>query len=114
MSVGPQAEFVAVLAPVWRIVAASIIAEVLANLMDTEAYRLWVERVTPRYQWARVLISNAISVPLDSLVFCWIAFGGVLPTAVVWSIFAANVLIKGAVTLISLPGIYLVKERTIS
>jgi uncharacterized PurR-regulated membrane protein YhhQ (DUF165 family) len=69
-----------------------------------------VTRVTRRYQWARVLISNGVSVPIDSLIFCWIAFGGVLPAAVVWSIFWANVLVKGLTTLVSLPGIYLVKE----
>jgi uncharacterized integral membrane protein (TIGR00697 family) len=106
-----QAEFAAILGPVWRIVLASILAEVISELLDTEIYHLWVSRVTRRYQWARVLASNAISVPVDSLVFGWAAFGGVLPTAVVWSIFWSNVLVKGAVTLISLPGIYLVPER---
>ena len=104
-----QAAFAGVLAPVWRIVIASITAEVLSELLDTEVYHLWVTRVTRRYQWARVLISNSFSVPLDSLVFCWAAFGGVLPDAVVWSIFWANVLVKGLTTLVGLPGIYLVK-----
>ena len=37
--VGPQLEFAAVLSPVWRIVFASIVAEVLSELIDTEAYR---------------------------------------------------------------------------
>ncbi|MBN1179452.1 MAG: queuosine precursor transporter [Anaerolineae bacterium] len=106
-----QAEFAAVLSPVWRIVLASIAAEVLSELTDTEAYHLWVTRVTHRYQWARVLVSNSLSIPLDSLIFCWGAFGGVYPAATVWSIFWANVLIKGAVTLLSLPGIYAVRER---
>jgi uncharacterized integral membrane protein (TIGR00697 family) len=105
-----QDAYAAVLAPVWRIVIASILAEVMAELVDTEVYRLWVERVTRRYQWARVLISNSVSVPLDSLVFCWLAFGGVLPNAVVWSIVISNVLVKGATTLISLPAIYFVPE----
>lgn len=109
MAVGPQLAFGEVLAPVWRIVIASIAAEVIAEMIDTESYRLWVQRVTERYQWMRVLISNAVSVPVDSLVFAWLAFGGVLPAGVVWSIVLANVLIKGAVTLISLPGIYLVR-----
>ena len=108
-SVGPQIEFGMVLAPVWRIVFASIVAEVISELIDTEGYRLWVERVTERYQWMRVLVSNALSVPFDSLVFAWLAFGGVLATGVVWSIVLANILIKGLVTLVSLPGIYLVK-----
>ena len=93
MVVGPQLEFGIVLAPVWRIVFASITAEIVAELIDTEGYRLWVEKVTARYQWARVLVSNAVSIPIDSLIFVWIAFGGVLPAAVVWSIFVSNVLI---------------------
>lgn len=106
-----QEAFAAVLNPVWRIVIASILAEVISELLDTEVYHLWVSRITRRYQWARVLVSNAVSVPVDSLVFSWIAFGGVLPAAVVWSIFLANVLIKGLTTLLSLPGIYLVKTE---
>ena len=112
MSVGLQAEFGKVLAPVWRITLASIFAEVVAEMIDTEAYRIWVEKVTKRYQWLRVLISNAFSIPIDSLIFVWIAFGGVLPKEVIWSIFLANVVVKGATTLVSLPGIYLVKERS--
>lgn len=109
-AVGPQTEFALVLAPVWRIVFASIVAEVVAELVDTEVYQLWVTRVTTRYQWARVLTSNAVSVPLDSLLFAWLAFGGELPAEVVWAIVLSNIVVKGATTLLSLPGIYLVKE----
>ena len=110
-TVGPQTAFAEVLSPVWRIVIASIAAELVSELIDTEAYHLWVTRITRRFQWARVLVSNAFSVPLDSLIFCWGAFGGVLPVGTVWSIFWANVLVKGLVTLVSVPGIYLVKDR---
>jgi uncharacterized integral membrane protein (TIGR00697 family) len=106
-----QHEFAAVLSPVWRIVVASIAAELVSELIDTEIYHLWVTHVTRRFQWARVLASNAVSVPLDSMIFCWGAFAGTLPEATVWSIFWANVLMKGAVTAISLPGIYLVREH---
>jgi hypothetical protein len=105
-----QREFAAILAPVWRIVVASIVAEVVSEFADTEIYHLWITRVTRRYQWARVLVSNGISVPLDSLIFCWGAFSYQLPPVTVWSIFWANVLVKGAVTLLSLSGIYLVPE----
>jgi len=109
---GPQPDWDAVLSPVWRIVVASIAAEVFAELADTEIYHLWVTRLTRRFQWMRVLVSNAVSVPLDSLIFCWGAFGAALPVAVVWSIFWSNVLVKGAVTLLSLPAIYLVRDET--
>jgi len=111
MAIGPQKEFGMVLSPVWRIVFASIVAEVVAELIDTEGYRLWIEKVTHKYQWARVLVSNSVSIPIDSIIFVWIAFGGLMPSVVVWSIFMSNVIIKGLTTLISLPGIYLVKEK---
>jgi uncharacterized integral membrane protein (TIGR00697 family) len=104
-------EFAAVLGPVWRIVVASIVAEVISELIDTEIYHLWKTRITEKYQWMRVLSSNAVSIPVDSLIFCWGAFGFLLPHEVVWSIFFANVIVKGAVTIASLPAIYLVKEK---
>ncbi len=104
-------EFASILGPVWRIVIASIAAEVIAELIDTEVYHFWVTRITRRYQWTRVLTSNAVSIPIDSLIFCWLAFGFTLPHSVVWSIFLANIIVKGLVTVISLPAIYLVKEK---
>ncbi|MGD8655773.1 MAG: queuosine precursor transporter [Desulfobacterales bacterium] len=104
-------EFAIILGPVWRIVIASITAEVIAELIDTEVYHFWVSRITRRYQWARVLVSNTVSIPIDSLIFCWLAFGFTLPHAVVWSIFLANIIVKGLVTVFSLPAIYLVREN---
>lgn len=112
LAVGPQSEFALVLAPVWRIVGASIIAEVIGELIDTEGYRFWVEKVTRKYQWARVLVSNALSIPIDSFIFSFLAFWGSMPAEVVFSIFFSNMIIKGITTLISIPGIYLVPERS--
>jgi uncharacterized integral membrane protein (TIGR00697 family) len=111
MAVGPQAEFATVLSPVFRIVVASIIAEVVAELIDTEVYDMWIKYVGHQKQWGRVLASNAISVPIDSAIFVGIAFLGVLPGDVVFSIFLANIIVKGLVTVISIPGIYLVREE---
>jgi uncharacterized integral membrane protein (TIGR00697 family) len=108
-SVGPQPDWDAVLSPVWRIVVASILAEVFSELTDTEIYHLWVTRITRHFQWLRVLTSNVVSIPIDSLIFVWAAFGGVYPNASVWEIFWANVLLKGAITLVSLPAIYIVR-----
>jgi len=104
-------EFAVILGPVWRIVIASIMAEVFSELIDTEVYHLWQSRITKRFQWMRVLSSNSVSIPIDSLIFCWGAFGLVLPSDVVWSIFWANVIVKSVVTLFSLPSIYLVREK---
>lgn len=111
--------FSAILGPVWRIVIASIIAELVSELIDTEVYHWFVTRVTTRYQWARVLTSNSVAIPIDSLIFTVIAFGPLpglqdsplsLPWATVWQIFLFNLAVKFAVTLFSLPLIYTTKD----
>lgn len=94
-----------------RIVVASIIAEVISELVDTELYHWFVTRVTHRRQWARVLVSNSVSVPIDNLIFAVGAFGGVLPWEVVWQIFLFNLVLKYAVTLVSMPLIYVTRDR---
>lgn len=94
-----------------RIVIASIVAEVVSELVDTEVYHWFVTRVTHRYQWARVLTSNSVSVPIDNLIFAVGAFGGVLPWDVVWQIFLFNLLLKYAVTVVSMPLIYVTRDR---
>ncbi len=110
MSVGPQSEFVYVLGPLWRIAVAGLTAEVVSQLVDTWAYELWVTRVTKRFEWSRVWVTNAVSQPVDSILFAWIAFGGLMSAAVVWSIVLSNVLIKGGTTLFAAPLIYTVPE----
>jgi uncharacterized integral membrane protein (TIGR00697 family) len=111
LTIGLQEEFGLVLSPIWRIVAASIIAEVVSELIDTEGYRFWVEKVTKKYQWARVLFSNLLSIPIDSFLFSFLAFWRLFPTSVVISIFISNMIIKGITTIVSIPGIYLVPDR---
>lgn len=108
-AVGPQEGFGLVLSPVWRIVAASILAEVLSELLDTEVYSLWVRRFGEGRQWMRVLASNSAAIPVDSVIFCVAAFAGVLPGATLAAVILANVLVKFATTLVSLPAIYAVR-----
>ena len=108
---GLQAEFSAILAPVWRIVLSSIVAEVFSELIDTEVYSWFVNKITRRHQWARVLTSNSLSVPIDNLIFSVGAFGWFLPWEIVWQIFFFNLVVKYAVTLVSLPLIYLVPDK---
>lgn len=112
-SVGEQRAFGEVLGPVWRIVLASIVAEVLSELIDTEAYQRWVGRFGAKWQWGRVLVSNSIALPIDSAIFVVIAFVGVIPGAALWEIFWVNVVLKSIVTIASLPWIYLVRDPSL-
>jgi uncharacterized integral membrane protein (TIGR00697 family) len=104
--------FSQLLGPVWRIVLASIVAEVVSELTDTEVYHWFVARVTHDHQWARVLVSNSVSVPLDNLIFAVLAFAPILglPNSLPWEtvgqIFLINLVVKYAVTILSLPLIY--------
>jgi uncharacterized integral membrane protein (TIGR00697 family) len=105
-------QFSAILAPIWRIVIASIIAELVSELVDTEMYHWFVTRISKRYQWARVLVSNSVSVPIDNLIFAVGAFAFALPWAVVWEIFLVNLVVKYGVTLFSMPLIYMVPDSS--
>ncbi|MBC8334424.1 MAG: queuosine precursor transporter [Anaerolineales bacterium] len=117
---GLTAEFSAILGPLWRIVFASILAEVISELVDTEVYHWFVTKITDKYQWARVLLSNSVSVPIDNIIFAVGAFGALpglenhfltLPWNIVWQIFTFNLIVKYVVTLVSLPLIYTVPDR---
>jgi queuosine precursor transporter len=101
------AAYALVFGPLWRIVVASILAEVVSELVDTEAYHWFVTRVTREKQWARVLVSNSISIPIDTALFAVVAFGGVIPWTAVGEIFLFNLIVKYSVTLVSLPLIYI-------
>lgn len=99
------------LSPVIRISIASIIASTLSEFIDTEIYHFFVSKITKKYQWLRVLISNAFSIPVDNFLFVAIAFFNVLPINALIGIFIFNFFVKYAVTIISVPMIYLVKEK---
>ncbi|HSO50284.1 MAG TPA: queuosine precursor transporter [Acidimicrobiia bacterium] len=112
---GPQLEFGIALSPVWGIVIASILAEVVAELIDTEAYSRWVARFGDSRQWGRVLVSNAVAIPVDSAVFVGLAtLFGVFPSEIAWSILWVNVIFKFLVTLVSIPWIYWVRPQPLS
>ncbi|HUF37057.1 MAG TPA: queuosine precursor transporter [Anaerolineales bacterium] len=112
-------EFAVVFAPLWRIVIASIVAEIVSELTDTEVYHWFVHRITKRHQWARVLVSNSVSIPVDNLIFVLLAFSPIAllgdqlvdSWSTTWDIFTFNLVVKYGITLLSLPLIYLTPER---
>ena len=109
----------AIFAFVPAIVVASITAEVIAEIVDTEVYHWWWQTRSGYPQWSRVLVSNAISLPLDSFVFATLAFlllpplfgAEALPLGALPAIIGGQILLKVIITLISMPAIYLVKEE---
>jgi uncharacterized integral membrane protein (TIGR00697 family) len=111
----------AIFAIIPAITIASIVAEVVSESTDTEIYHLVKTRRESWPQWTRVLLSNAVALPLDSLVFAGLAFillpplfgGDSLPLAALGPIVAGQVIFKAIVTLVSMPLIYTVPDREI-
>ncbi len=74
----------------WRVILASTVAIVLAETADTEIY----QRLLSKPWLIRVSGSNLVSIPLDTLLFNLLAFGGVFPGVVLVSIIVGETAVK--------------------
>ena len=100
-----QEAFAGVLGSTPRIVFASLTAYLISSLIDAEIFAFWRAHVQG-LKWTRVLVSNAISTLVDSVLFITLAFYGIMP---IWILIKGQYIVKMAITLGSLPLIYLVK-----
>jgi len=107
---GNQEAYNLILGVVPRVVGASILAEMVSELIDTEIYH----RIKHLAPWKRVLGSNAVSLPIDSLIFVLVAFAGTMPFAALISVVLGQILLKSVITVISIPLIYIVPDRPIA
>lgn len=97
-----------------RIVFASILTALIAELIDTKVYHLWTRGGREEWpQWTRVFASNSISIPVDSLLFPIIAFAGVVGTEGLQQMVWTNIIVKAIVTILIFWTIYLVPEKPI-
>ena len=112
LEIGPQNEFTYVLSPIWRLVIASICAEIISEFIDTEIYSIWTKKFKNKMIWGRVISSNTIALIIDSIIFCLIAFYGTIPNSILISILISNIIVKELVTIASVPLIYLTNDIT--
>lgn len=97
-----QDAYASILMPTWRIVVASIVAEIVSELIDTEIFS-FVIRKTKLSDEVGVILSNAISTVVDSFVFIYGAFLGVLPTVALFGLVKTQIYIKWFFTILSTP-----------
>jgi len=100
-----QQAYNVILLPVGRIILASIVAQVISELIDTEIFSLIYHRMN---DVAAVFASNSISLVVDSFIFCFIAFLGAMPIMTVLQIILANIIVKMIISLLSTPTIKLI------
>lgn len=74
----------------WRVVVASVIAIILSEIADTEIYQGLLDR-----PWLeRVFSSNIVSIPLDTILFNVLAFGGVFSGTILVTIVVGEIIVK--------------------
>lgn len=94
-----------------RIVLASLLAALISGLLDVELFARLRRRVPAGW---RVLISNAGSTLVDSVLFIALAFAGApgFPLSALCLLALGQYAVKLLITLVSVPLIYLVRATT--
>lgn len=103
-----QSDYENILLPVFRISIASIIAQVISELIDTEIFSLLYRKMN---DVIGSFASNSVALIADSIIFSFIAFLGVLPTETVIKIILSNILVKFIISSLSAPFIHFVPRK---
>lgn len=98
-----QDAFEAVLGFVPRIVAASLLAYLVGQLLNAYVLVAIKKRWGGGHLWARLLGSSAVGEAADTLIFCTIAFYGVLTGWPFWNYVLVGYVYKMAVEVLLLP-----------
>ena len=101
-----QAAFEAVLGFVPRIVLASVCGYLVGQLLNAYVLVRIKERTKERYLWARLIGSTAVGEAADTLVFCTIAFYGVITGAEFLNYVVVGYLYKTLLEVVLLPITY--------
>ena len=93
----------------WRFILVSFLALSLSELTDTEIYQRFIKRSW----WTRVATSNAISIPVDSIIFTTLAFFGEAYATPTWmtQVIITDILVKMIIGLIVALGIWIGREE---
>ena len=88
-----------------RITIASIVAYFISQNHDVWSYHFWMKKTDGKYLWLRNNASTMVSQLIDSFVFVFIAFYGVMP---VWTMTLHLWLVKLVIAVVDTPFIYAV------
>lgn len=113
---GPQTEYATVLMPGFLLVTGSVVGQFVSETVDGRIFhRLYrPELVGPaavRNHAVSMCVSNAVSIPLDTLLMCTIAFGLWVPFWSLVSAILANIVVKFVVMLVSVAGVVVAERK---
>ncbi len=101
-----QEAFAAVLGFVPRIVAASLLAFLVGQLLNAYVLVSMKKRLGDGALWARLLGSSVVGEAADTMIFCAIAFGGVISGAEMANYMIVGYAYKLTVEILFLPATY--------
>jgi len=91
-----------------RIVLASLIAYFLGEFSNSVALSLLKIRTKGKFLWVRTILSTIVGEGIDTMVFCMVAFYGVLPNNLLWTVILSNYIFKCSVEILFTPVTYLI------
>lgn len=107
---GVQENWHALMGSSWRIIIASFIAQLVADLSDTYVFEWFTRKFGDNKTWLRVAGSNVVSTFFDSILFSMIAFLGVLPVEVLWASIFSSFAVKFVIAELATPIAYITNK----
>jgi uncharacterized integral membrane protein (TIGR00697 family) len=91
-----------------RIVLASLIAYFMGEFSNSVTLSLLKIKTKGKFLWVRTIMSTVIGEGIDTMVFCMVAFYGVLPDNVLWAVILSNYIFKCSIEILFTPLTYLI------
>jgi hypothetical protein len=101
-----QDSFHAILGQTPRIVGASLIAYWAGEFVNSYVLAKIKLRMQGRYLWMRTITSTILGEGVDTIVFILVAFYGVMPNSLLWTIFISNYVFKVGIEALFTPITY--------
>ncbi|MBN1143877.1 MAG: queuosine precursor transporter [Bacteroidales bacterium] len=94
-----------------RIVLASLIAYFMGEFSNSVTLSLLKIKTKGKFLWLRTIMSTIIGEGIDTMVFCMVAFYGVLPNNVLWAVILSNYIFKCSIEILFTPLTYLIVNK---
>lgn len=101
-----QAAFESLLGFIPRIVIASLLAYIAGEFSNSIILSKLKIRTKGKYLWLRTISSTLIGEGIDTAIFCFVAFYGILPTELLISVILSNYIFKCGVEILFTPVTY--------
>jgi len=103
-----QKAFETILGFVPRIVLASLLAYFAGEFSNSVILSRLKIYTRGKFLWIRTVLSTLVGEGIDTTVFCFVAFYGVLPPPVLWAVVVSNYIFKCLVEILFTPVTYLI------